>query len=99
MSDLVRTGKLVGGAADNEALRRRIEQTRQELAETVGALAAKADIKARLTTRMHRAGVRIDRRSRRLALVLAGGAVLLIGISVAVSRGRAPAAPARRRRR
>jgi hypothetical protein len=38
---------VAGIATDPETLRRRIEQTRDDLAETVEALAAKTDVKAR----------------------------------------------------
>ncbi len=40
-------GDLTGSPADPETLRRRIAYTRDELAETVEALAAKTDVKAR----------------------------------------------------
>jgi hypothetical protein len=42
------TQKSVDGAANVEALRAEIKQTRAELGETVQALAAKADVKARV---------------------------------------------------
>jgi len=39
--------------ADTEEIRRKIEETRAELGETVEALAAKADVKARVKEKQH----------------------------------------------
>lgn len=45
-------GASVAGARDPEEIRRDIDQTRQDLGDTVEALAAKADVKARARERI-----------------------------------------------
>ncbi|WP_433202892.1 DUF3618 domain-containing protein [Dactylosporangium sp. CS-047395] len=75
-----------GHVNDPEALRAEIVRTRAALGETVEALAAKADVKARAkaaTDRtVHRAAAGLH--ERRTQLVLAAGATLLVGAVIAL---------------
>jgi hypothetical protein len=67
-------GKVSGnGKVDTEALRAEIRQTRAELGETVQALAAKADVKARVRTSVAHTTERA--RENRTQLVAAATAV------------------------
>jgi len=61
-------GRAASAADRVAALRAEIEQTRADLGETVQALAAKADVKARMRGRAHELSTELSDRSRELAL-------------------------------
>ncbi|HEU5110716.1 MAG TPA: DUF3618 domain-containing protein [Micromonosporaceae bacterium] len=91
------TDKTVNGAPDVAALRAEIEQTRAELGETVQALAAKADVKARMKeSAAHKAAqVRdsanhaVERaRERPVPWLAVAGAVAAAVVAVLIIRGR-----------
>jgi hypothetical protein len=82
-------------ASDAEAIRKEIEDTREQLGDTVAALSAKADVKAQasakadeLTRRAHeitgdakaRAGELTEQAKRRPVPLIAGGAVLVAAV-------------------
>ncbi len=82
-------------ATDAEAIRKEIEDTREQLGDTVAALSAKADVKAQasakadeLTRRAHeigsdakaRAGELTDRAKQRPAPLIAGGVALVAAV-------------------
>jgi hypothetical protein len=73
-----------------EELRADIKQTRAELGETVQALAAKADVKARALDQVEHAKLRVQQRVRTspvpMALVFAG-VVAVVGV-ILIVRGR-----------
>jgi hypothetical protein len=74
-------------ASSPEELRAQVERTRRELGETVGELAAKADVKAAAREKMARVGDRArhvaeDRRGDPRTYVAAALACALIGVSV-----------------
>ncbi|MFD7667346.1 DUF3618 domain-containing protein [Streptomyces sp. NPDC059788] len=97
------------GAASPDELRARIERTRQDLGDTVAALAGKADVKSRAREKAARLGDRLrhgtavatDRPAGSTALrtaAVAGGA-LLAGALVLRRRGRARIRPYMPRRK
>ncbi|HEX9065409.1 MAG TPA: DUF3618 domain-containing protein [Streptosporangiaceae bacterium] len=66
---------------DEDALRQEIERTREQLGETVGQLAAKADVKARTQARARDAaatGARVVRRQR--VPLMAAATLIAVGI-------------------
>lgn len=73
-----------------EELRAQIEATREELGETVEALAHKADVKARAKERVDevRAEARQLPRRHSRELAIAGGAVAVIAVALLARRGR-----------
>lgn len=74
MVSMSTNGKLsTNGKVDTEALRAEIKQTRADLGETVQALAAKADVKARVRQSVAHTGERA--RENRAQLVAAATAV------------------------
>ena len=86
-----------GGRPDVAALREDIRQTRADLGETVQALAAKADVKARAReqveqtkqrarAQVHDASVKVRRNAVPLAAALVAG-VALVGV-ILIVRGR-----------
>jgi hypothetical protein len=86
-----------GGRPDVAALREEIKQTRADLGETVQALAAKADVKARAReqveqtkqrarAQVHEASEKVRRNPVPVAAVLVAGAAL-VGI-ILIVRGR-----------
>ncbi|WP_433087981.1 DUF3618 domain-containing protein [Dactylosporangium sp. CA-052675] len=82
-----------GRVNDPEALRAEIVRTRAALGETLEALAAKTDVKARARAAadrtVHRTVARLS--ARRTRLVLAAGATMVVGAIVAIAlRGRRP---------
>lgn len=60
------------GTGDAEALRAEIRRTRQELGETVQALAARADVKSRLRETAAHSGQRVRQRVEQAAGGVAG---------------------------
>jgi Tfp pilus assembly protein FimV len=85
------------GGPDLEALRAEIRQTRAELGETVQALAAKTDVKARAReeldqakakarVRLHDAGEQVKANPLPLIAVVGAG-LALVGIIIVVRRG------------
>ncbi|MFH8408671.1 DUF3618 domain-containing protein [Streptomyces sp. NPDC018019] len=92
-----------GDGASPAELRARIEQTRQELGDTVAALADKADVKSRAQEKAaqlkdrtrHRAAAATDRLAASTAVRTAAvaGGVLLAGALVLRRRGRARMRP------
>ncbi|BCB74180.1 hypothetical protein GCM10022251_10220 [Phytohabitans flavus] len=68
------------GKVDTEALRAEIRQTRAELGETVQALAAKADVKARV----RRSAAHTAERARENRVQLAAAATAVTGVLAAI---------------
>lgn len=68
------------GKVDTEALRAEIRQTRAELGETVQALAAKADVKARVRQSV----AHTTERARENRLQLAAAATAVTGVLAAI---------------
>jgi len=56
------SGTAVTSSTNPEQIQREIEETREQLGDTVEALAAKTDVKARATATMSRASERVRRR-------------------------------------
>jgi Protein of unknown function (DUF3618) len=73
-------------ADDPQALRAQIEQTRAELGDTVEALAARADVRARVRERL----AAISARTRRTAAEAAGAVRTRVAGLTARRRGRRP---------
>jgi ElaB/YqjD/DUF883 family membrane-anchored ribosome-binding protein len=69
-----------------EELRAEIKQTRADLGETVQALAAKADVKARAMDQVEQARERVRRNGVPIVLVVAGVAAV-VGV-ILIVRGR-----------
>lgn len=81
--------QVVNGKVDTEALRAEIRQTRADLGETVQALAAKADVKARVRRSASQSVERARANPVPLAMVAAGAAAALTAIVLLmVTRGR-----------
>ena len=89
--------------SDSEAIRDEIEQTREELGETIGALSAKTDVKAQASAKAdevkrrardvggevkQRGGDVAERVGRRPAPVIVGGIVLLMVLRLVRKRRR-----------
>jgi hypothetical protein len=68
------------GKVDTEALRAEIRQTRAELGETVQALAAKADVKARV----RRSATHTAERAKENRVQLAAAATAVTGVLAAI---------------
>jgi hypothetical protein len=93
------SGRPAGDASsDPEELQQEIERTRQELGDTVEALAHKADVKARVQERVTDISQRAQAtaaqgartvRDRRAPLAAIGGAVLLVALVILWWRRRA----------
>jgi hypothetical protein len=99
MSGTTRDGEVAAVTTDPEALRAQIERTRVELGETVAALAAKADLRARAAARVgaftggarRRAAAAGEAAPARVAWPLAGVAalgVVAVGLVVWWRNGR-----------
>jgi Protein of unknown function (DUF3618) len=93
------SGRPAGGAtSDPQQLQQEIERTRQELGDTVEALAHKADVKAQVQERVTDISQRAQAtatqgartvRDRRAPLAALGGAVLLAALLIVWWRRRA----------
>ena len=93
------SGQQAGGAtSDPEELRHEIERTREELGDTVEALAHKADVKARVQERVTDLSQRAQAtaaqgartvQERRVPLAAIGGAALLVALMILWWRRRA----------
>jgi Protein of unknown function (DUF3618) len=91
-------GSAGGATSDPQEVRQEIERTRQELGDTVEALAYKADVKSRVQERVANISQRAQAtgaqgartvRDRRAPLAAIGGAVLLVGLAILWRRRRA----------
>jgi hypothetical protein len=70
------------GAGDTERLQAEIEQTREQLGETVAALEDKLDVKARASAGIHDAVYDEHGDMKPVVPALAAGALLLVGLLV-----------------
>jgi hypothetical protein len=91
-------GSAGGATSDPQEVRQEIERTRQELGDTVEALAHKADVKSRVQERVADISQRAQAtaaqgartvQDRRAPLAAIGGAVLLVGLVILWWRRRA----------
>ena len=87
----------VNGETNVDALRAEIKQTRAELGETVQALAAKADVKARMKESAAHTAAQVKSsanqaveraRSRPVPWLAAAGAVAVVVVAIVIIRGR-----------
>ncbi len=60
-------GQAVTGSRDPEQIQHEIEQTREQLGETVEALAAKTDVKTQVKQKLHSTKESVSQRSEELA--------------------------------